>query len=440
MSGSAGLRRSVPILASLCVAVAASVVAAAPPSHAAVVGFQMPFTCDQSWTGSVRTNHSPPLAIDWTRGGPSSTLNQPVTASAGGTVSTVADRGNTSYGKYVVVTHANGWQTLYAHLNSFDVQQGDTVAAGSRLGRVGSTGNSTGPHLHYEQKLNGTVQQSVFNGAKFVDGTTLTSRNCASTPEPPQQEFGMTKMVSGDFDANGTTDIAAVDVSTGKLGFYPGNGGGAFGTPSTVGTGWDGVSNLVGGDFNGDGRADIAGVGGDGTLYIYPGNGVGSFGTPIFAGTGWNNLDQLTAGDFNGDGKSDVAAVGKGDGNLYVYPGNGVGSFSTPIFAGTGWNNLDQLSGGDFNGDGKSDIAAVGKGDGVMYIYPGNGVGAFDAAAPAGSGWSIMRTIVSGDFNGDGRTDLDAVQAPQGATGDMYLYPGTGQNTFGSRIGVGTGW
>ncbi|MYW04284.1 VCBS repeat-containing protein, partial [Streptomyces sp. SID3343] len=108
--------------------------------------------------------------------------------------------------------------------------------------------------------------------------------------------------------------------------------------------------------------------------------------------------------------------------------------------AGTGWNNLDQLTGGDYNADGRADIAAVGKGDGALYIYPGNGVGALDAATIAGSGWHIMRTIVSGDFNGDGRTDLDAVQARQGATGDMYFYPGTGHSTFGNRVGVGTDW
>ncbi|MFD4904677.1 hypothetical protein [Kitasatospora purpeofusca] len=51
-----------------------------------------------------------------------------------------------------------------------------------------------------------------------------------------------------------------------------------------------------------------------------------------------------------------------------------------------------------------------------------------------------MRDLVGGDFNADGRTDVAAVQAPQGSTGDMFLYPGTGQNTFGTRTGIGTDW
>ncbi|MFE6872858.1 FG-GAP repeat domain-containing protein, partial [Kitasatospora sp. NPDC057692] len=82
----------------------------------------------------------------------------------------------------------------------------------------------------------------------------------------------------------------------------------------------------------------------------------------------------------------------------------------------------------------------VGRGDGNLYVFPGTGTGWFAAPVSAGSGWNIMRDLVGGDFNADGRTDVAAVQAPQGSTGDMYLYPGTGQNTFGARSTIGTGW
>ncbi|MER0247091.1 VCBS repeat-containing protein, partial [Streptomyces sp. HSW2009] len=121
-------------------------------------------------------------------------------------------------------------------------------------------------------------------------------------------------------------------------------------------------------------------------------------------------------------------------------PGNGAGSFATPIQAGTGWGHLEELTGGDFNSDGNADIAARRKADGALIIYPGNGVGSFNAAVSAGTGWGIMRDIFSGDLNGDGRTDVTAVQAPQGAAGNMYLYPGTGQHTFAGRVTIGTGW
>lgn len=114
--------------------------------------FQVPFPCSETWTGSTRSGHSPANAVDFNR---NPDEGQQVYASAGGTVTTVRDLGGTSYGKYVVITHNGGYQTLYAHLQSFAVSVGDAVTVRTPIGRVGSTGGSTGPHLHYEQRLNG---------------------------------------------------------------------------------------------------------------------------------------------------------------------------------------------------------------------------------------------------------------------------------------------
>tara|TARA_R110000868_G_scaffold158190_3_gene386122 strand:- start:3697 stop:5781 length:2085 start_codon:yes stop_codon:yes gene_type:complete len=58
--------------------------------------------------------------------------------------------GSDAWGKTIVLDHGNGWQTLYAHLDAFEVEPGDQVAAGQKIGRVGTTGNSTGPHVHVE--------------------------------------------------------------------------------------------------------------------------------------------------------------------------------------------------------------------------------------------------------------------------------------------------
>lgn len=61
-----------------------------------------------------------------------------------------------SYGNYVVVSHGNGQTTLYAHMVSRGVSEGDTVSQGQAVGYVGTTGSSTGNHLHYEIRINGT--------------------------------------------------------------------------------------------------------------------------------------------------------------------------------------------------------------------------------------------------------------------------------------------
>ncbi|WP_420479366.1 M23 family metallopeptidase [Brevundimonas sp. FT23028] len=54
------------------------------------------------------------------------------------------------YGRFIEVRHPNGMSTLYGHLSRIDVASGDVVEAGHRIGLVGSTGRSTGPHLHFE--------------------------------------------------------------------------------------------------------------------------------------------------------------------------------------------------------------------------------------------------------------------------------------------------
>lgn len=61
-----------------------------------------------------------------------------------------------AYGNTVVIDHGAGWQTLYAQLSAFDTKEGDCVVFGAPIGKVGSTGISAGPHLHFEVRQGGS--------------------------------------------------------------------------------------------------------------------------------------------------------------------------------------------------------------------------------------------------------------------------------------------
>jgi murein DD-endopeptidase MepM/ murein hydrolase activator NlpD len=77
----------------------------------------------------------------------------PIYAATDGRVST---QGVSSvYGKYIILTHSGGYQSMYAHLDAFSVSSGAGVVQGSRIGTVGNTGYSTGPHLHFALFKNG---------------------------------------------------------------------------------------------------------------------------------------------------------------------------------------------------------------------------------------------------------------------------------------------
>lgn len=86
-------------------------------------------------------------------GGP---LGSPIVAADSGYVVTILDT-SYGYGRCVIIDHGNGFQTVYAHLQTYYVRVGQSVGRGQPIGSRGSTGNSTGPHLHFELLKNGVL-------------------------------------------------------------------------------------------------------------------------------------------------------------------------------------------------------------------------------------------------------------------------------------------
>jgi len=94
-------------------------------------------------------------------------MGTPVYSTANGIVSTTKTM-KSSYGKHIIIDHNDGYQSLYAHLISYIVDEGDHVKQGDQIGFVGSTGASTHPHLHYEVRVDGKAVDPIKYGLERI--------------------------------------------------------------------------------------------------------------------------------------------------------------------------------------------------------------------------------------------------------------------------------
>ncbi|SCF30563.1 Peptidase family M23 [Micromonospora echinospora] len=157
------IRYVATLLAALATALTATLVVATPAQAAPL--FKAPYPCGQRWTYS---HHSAEvrLALDFVRADGGGTAGTPVLASAAGTATRHYQASGA--GNYVVIDHGGGWKTYYFHLAAFSVASGAWVNQGQQIGTTGSTGNSSGAHIHYEQLFNGVGQNIVINGASLA--------------------------------------------------------------------------------------------------------------------------------------------------------------------------------------------------------------------------------------------------------------------------------
>lgn len=361
------------LLTVLAAGLVLSIGAGALPAYAApLTEFQMPFPCGESWTGSTRASHSPSAkAIDWNR---LDDEGDPVVAAAPGVVTTVV-RGTTGYGQWVRVTHDGGESSLYAHLQSIAVAEGQAVDQGALVGAVGSTGRSTGPHLHFEERDAKGVVAPYFDGVEFVFGSTLVSRNCVDVP------------VAGNFLGTPEAELA-VFRRTAAASFLVNRGDR---NPKTIRFGTS-VDAPVVGDWDGDGRVN-AGVRTPATRTFQLQTPAGV--TAIVFGSA---ADLPVAGDWDGDGVWEVGVRRAARSVFRLRAADGSVSV-------VGLGDRDDLPvTGDWDGDGRTDVGVFDSATAVftLRIVDGDGL-AWLATVPFGVPGDLP---VTGDWDANGRTDV----------------------------------
>lgn len=343
-------------------------------STAPSTDYQLPFVCGQRWVGSTRSYHSPSAnSVDFNR---TNDFNKPVVAAAAGEITAIRhhDPGS-SYGRYVVLDHGDGESSLYAHLSKTFGEVGKHVDQGELIGRVGSSGGSTGPHLHFEERVGSTVVRPHFDGQPYSFGTEIASKNCADTP------------VSGDFVGDVNAELGLYKRTTGRWMLLDSLAG-----PGFIRSLGGGAAQPVMGDWDGNGSMDRGVRRPDGVFVL---NTRGSKRKVRFGGS---SGDFPIAGDWNGDGTWEVGLRKAGSNRFVLRMPDG----STSIHQ-VGHRGHIPVT-GDWNNDGTTDVGS---------FNPHNGRWRMLHHRPDGT--EVRSTLrfgratdlpVVGDWNGNGHWDV----------------------------------
>ena len=303
-------------------------VGGAATAQAVTPAFQMPFPCGEVWRASTYSGHG---AIDW-NAYPNDD-GRTVVASAGGTATPFYD----SVGGYqVVIDHGDGWQTLYAHLQSSGRASG-SVTQGQAIGLVGGTGAATAPHLHWEQKHNGVKQVPLYaNGVALSPGLSADT----SAPAYTSQNCGISSASNGSYIA--ASDTGRVYVMAGGSPMYV-SGWGAVGGAHTINAYYTQAQINGMPQYPADGTAvrNYA----SGGIYIVAG-GFGFAVTSLSAippNTSWVDIDGSAISNQLRSQPADGTVIRNyGTGGIYVVSGNAamaVSSLSNIPY--TTWTNVD---------------------------------------------------------------------------------------------------
>ena len=246
-------------------------------------------------------------------------------------------------------------------------------------------------------------------------------------------------IVTADFDNDGVLDLATADFFSGSISIYKGAGDGTF---ALLGRPLQSLAHpffISLGDFNGDGKPDLAECNAsDNSVNVLLGNGNCTFnlssGSPMTVG---QSPFCVAIGDFNNDSKLDLITVngggGKNAGSLTILSGNGDGSFSPGTTLKIGLQ-LRQASVADFNHDGNLDLAVTDLQANNLFVLLGDGTGAFANAAgsPIATGafpyWSV-----ASDFDQNGKIDLAVTN---GSDNIIEIFSGNGDGTFATATTI----
>ncbi|HET6699333.1 MAG TPA: peptidoglycan DD-metalloendopeptidase family protein [Nocardioidaceae bacterium] len=353
--------------------------------------YELPFPCGQTWVGTSRARHQPsPLSVDLNRAGD---LGDLVVATAPGVVTRVADTGTTSYGRYVIVDHGGGHSSLYAHLRRAWTTPGRRVDQGTVLGVVGASGGVTGPHLHFEQRLDSRDQPVVLHEAPYSLGAPVTSTNCPDVP------------LAGDWDGDGDDEVAVFrrgSIASFRLREEAAVTAVGFGRSSDT---------PVAGDWDGDGTTDV-GVWRPGRrsfLLRQPD------GSTLSVRLG-RKADVPVTGDWDGDGTTDVGAWRPRTGAFRLRT---TGSPLQVLRLGAG--GVLPVT-GDWDGDRGTDLGVYDPTTATFSLRRADGSVSSVALGSPGD------LPVTGDWNGDGLDDV-GTWTPATATYALRTAPSTGRRT-----------
>jgi len=352
-------------------------------------------------------------------------------------------------GRGIIIVGGNGGPH---DANASEQPDGRTEGDGSRFSDLA---------VVWPDNTSGTTQVSIAeftsNGQNFQAQTSWAANNGGWN-----DKF---KWMSGDFNADGLTDIAAAWTNDGtnvNINVRQSDGTKFIAKDWALNAAWwIDSEQWVAGDFNGDGKTDLALMwpdGSSGTTQVsiveFTSNGTSfqpqaNWGANVVS---WNDKFKWMSGDFNGDGLADIALAWTNDGNnasIKVLQSDGTKFIASDwALNAAWWSDNEQWVAGDFNGDGKTDLAVMWPDNSsgttqvsiVEFTSTGTNFGPQQSWAANNGSWNDKFKWMSGDFNGDGLADIATVWTNDGNNASLKVRQSDGAKFNASDWALNAAW